>query len=98
MASFYCHFTRILQGLAFFLVKARAFVTKTSLELPNLNYYERKKRNSGLRRKKKLSSKRPISQGTIENNTYAKLNTILRQTILHYGKPESRKSGVYRFL
>ena len=55
MASFYCHFTRILQGLAFFLVKASAFVTKTSLELPNLNYYERKKRNSGLRRKKKLS-------------------------------------------
>jgi len=80
MASFYCYFTRILQGLAFFLVKARAFVTKTSLELPNLNYYERKKRSSGLSSKKKLSWKRPISQGTIENNTYANWIQYLGKT------------------
>ena len=79
MASFYCYCTRILQGFAFFLLKTRAFVTKTSMKLPNLNYYERKKQNSGLSSKKKLSWRRPISEGRIENSTYAKLNTILGQ-------------------
>ena len=44
MASLYCYFTRILQGLAFFLVKARAFVTKNLTGITKFKLLQKKER------------------------------------------------------